>query len=76
MIPVLVSLALAIGAFAWLLAPLFGPTKGLVGGRERSDLGAAIDRSLKELQTDLELGKIQAEDLAAIQEHLEKEMGA
>jgi hypothetical protein len=75
MFGMLVSLALAVAVFAWILAPLFGPPSPIAESRGSEELSAAVDRSLRELRTDLELGKIQEEDLAAIQEHLTQESG-
>lgn len=75
MLATLLSLALALAFFAWILRPLFaerGAAREAAGG---PDAGLALRRSLQELETDLELGKIGREDLAVIRQHLEKESG-
>ena len=72
----LLSLALAVSVFSWFLAPLFGPSAQIAQARGEDELSLALNRSLRELETDLGLGKIHPEDLAAIQQHLEKESGA
>lgn len=72
----LVSVALALAAFIWILWPLFEEARTREPVPAGSDAGLALRRSLRELETDLDLGKIRREDLAVIQEHLEKESGA
>lgn len=76
MLAMLLSLAFAVSVFSWLLAPLFGPSTQITEARGEGELSLAVSRSLRELETDLDLGKIHPEDLAAIQQHLEKESGA
>lgn len=73
MLAMLISLALAVGVFSWLFAPLFEPPAQIADARGENELNLAVNRSLRELETDLDLGKIQPEDLNAIQQHLAKE---
>jgi hypothetical protein len=69
----ILSLALALGAFLWVLSPLFGDPAPIPQARPEDEARMALSRSLQELRTDLDLQKIQAEDLKEIQQHLEEE---
>lgn len=69
----LFSLAVALAAFVWVLYPLFGEEAPIPQGRPEDEARMALSRSLQELRTDLDLQKIQAEDLEEIQQHLEEE---
>lgn len=73
MIPTLLVLALAVALFFWALFPLFGEAEPIPQERPADALRAAVDKSIRELETDLSLQKIQREDLELIQRHLEKE---
>lgn len=75
MLAVLLSLAVAVAAFAWALSPLFSEGGEIPQTRGEEELSVAVERSLRELETDLALGKIHRDDLAAIEDHLRKEMG-
>lgn len=73
MVITLLSLAVALLAFAWVIAPLLGEADQIPQERSRSDVSLAVLRSVQELRTDLELDKIQSDDLEHIQRHLEEE---
>jgi hypothetical protein len=75
MLETLLSLALALGVFAWVLRPLFARGAAAPEAAGGADVSLAVRRSLQEFETDLDLGKIGREDLAAIRQHLEKESG-
>jgi hypothetical protein len=75
MVGTLLSLALALGVFAWVLRPLFARGADVPEAAGGADLSLAVRHSLQELETDLDLGKIGQEDLAVIRQHLEKESG-
>jgi hypothetical protein len=69
----LLSLVVAVAAFGWVLAPLFGEPTEISQARSTDQIQDAVDRSVRELKTDLELQKIQASDLEEIQNFLETE---
>ncbi len=69
----LLSLVVAVAAFGWVLSPLFGEPKQISQARPTDQIQDAVDRSVRELKTDLELQKIQASDLEDIQSFLESE---
>jgi|YelNatPaOPRAMG01_1025707.scaffolds.fasta_scaffold01159_15 hypothetical protein len=69
----LLSLVVAVAAFGWVLAPLFGEPKEISQARSTDQIQEAVNRSVRELKTDLELQKIQASDLEEIQSFLESE---
>ncbi|MGA9751072.1 MAG: hypothetical protein WBS54_04745 [Acidobacteriota bacterium] len=73
MVGTLLSLVVAVAAFGWVLAPLFGEPKEISQARSTDQIQDAVDRSVRELTTDLELQKIQASDLKDIQNFLETE---
>jgi hypothetical protein len=73
MAPTLLVLALAVALFLWALYPLFGEAEPIPQERPAEALQAAVDKSIRELETDLSLQKIEREDLDLIQEHLKKE---
>jgi hypothetical protein len=65
-------LLLAAGAFFAILKPLFGPPQLIAQERPEEDLKNAVEKSIQELRTDLQLHKIQEEDLRAIESYLER----
>jgi hypothetical protein len=69
----LVSLVLAVAAFAWALQPVFDAPQAIPQERADGLLNDAVTRSVHELETDLRLQKILPEDLDLIQEHLKRE---
>jgi hypothetical protein len=69
----LLSLVVAVAVFGWVLAPLFGEPKEISQARSTDQIQEAVNRSVRELKTDLELQKIQASDLEEIQSFLESE---
>jgi hypothetical protein len=69
----LLALAGALAIFVWAFFPLFGPTREIVQSRSVSDVQAAVSKSIQELRTDLELHKIQQDDLDHIKAFLEDE---
>lgn len=73
MVAVAFSMLLALGAFLFTLWPLFGEREPIPVERPPDQLKEAVGRSVRELETDLRLGKIQKEDLEIILRHLEKE---
>ena len=66
-----VVLALAAVAFFFALRPLFGEPRPIPQDRPEGDIRNAVEKSLQELRTDLQLQKIQEEDLKAIEGYLE-----
>jgi len=69
----LVALAGAVLIFVWVFFPLFGTAHEIAQGRSISDVQAAVSKSMQELRTDLELHKIQQDDLDHIKAFLEEE---
>jgi hypothetical protein len=73
MVITLLSLALALLSFSWVISPLFGEAAQIPQERSQQDVAVAVSRSVQELKTDLELDKIQSDDLDHIQRFLEEE---
>jgi|WetSurMetagenome_2_1015567.scaffolds.fasta_scaffold04072_2 hypothetical protein len=73
MIATLVTLVGAVVVFLWVLYPLFGKPQQIPQERSALDMQAAVSKSVQELRTDLELRKIEQEDLDHIQAFLEEE---
>lgn len=73
MAAVVLSLLLALAAFLYAVWPLFGAREPIPDERAPALLKQAVARSVRELETDLRLEKIEEEDLRVIREHLEKE---
>ncbi len=73
MLATLVSLAGALLIFIWVLAPMFGPPREIVQTRPKGEAEAAVSKSMQELRTDLDLDKIQQDDLDHIKAFLEDE---
>ena len=69
----LVGLAGAVLIFVWVFFPLFGTAREIAQGRSVNDVQAAVSKSVQELRTDLELHKIQQDDLDHIKAFLEEE---
>lgn len=69
----LVTLAGAVLVFLWVLYPLFGKAREIPQERSAVEVQAAVSKSVQELRTDLELRKIEQEDLDHIQAFLEEE---
>lgn len=67
------SLAVALGCFIWVLAPIFDPPQQISLERSSQDARLAVSKSVQELRTDLDLQKIQQEDLDHITRYLEEE---
>jgi len=70
MLPTLLFLAGAVALFLWVLNPLFGKPEPLVHFGAEAEIGESIAHSIQEFRADLDLGKIQPEDLTAIERHL------
>lgn len=68
----LVVLALAAAAFSFALRPLFGKPEPIPQDRPEGDIRLALEKSLQEFRTDLQMQKIQEEDLRAIEGYLEQ----
>jgi hypothetical protein len=69
----LVALAGALLIFLWVLYPLFGKTREIPQTRSPEEAAAAVSKAVQELRTDLELHKIEQEDLDHIQAFLKEE---
>ena len=69
----LVTLAGALLIFVWVLYPFFGQAREIPQTRSAEDVAAAVSKSVQELRTDLELRKIEQEDLDHIQAFLHEE---
>ncbi len=69
----LVTLAGAVLVFLWVLFPLFEKAREIPQERSALEVQAAVSKSVQELRTDLELRKIEQEDLEHIQAFLEEE---
>jgi hypothetical protein len=67
----LVALALAALVFFWVFSPLFAQPSEISQDRPESDIREAVSKSMQELNTDLELHKIDREDLDHIRAYLE-----
>lgn len=67
------SLAVALAFFIWVLAPIFAPPQQIALERSSQDARLAVSKSVQELRTDLDLQKIQQEDLEHITRYLEEE---
>ncbi len=67
------SLAVALACFVWVLTPLFGPPREITSQRSSREAELAVSKSVQELRTDLDLQKIQPEDLEHITRYLEEE---
>jgi len=70
MLPTLVALAGSVALFLWVINPLFRKPEPLVPSGAEAEIGESIAHSIQEFRADLELGKIQPEDLTAIENHL------
>lgn len=70
MLTTLFTLAVSVALFLWVLNPLFGKAEALAARGAEAEIGESVARSIQEFRADLELGKIQPEDLAAIEDHL------
>lgn len=68
----LVVLALAAVAFFFTLRPLFKKPEPIPQDRSAGEIRLAVEKSLQELRTDLQLQKIQEEDLRSIEGYLER----
>ena len=69
----LLTLGLAAVIFIWVFAPLFAKAGEIPQVRSSADIEEAVSKSIQELNTDLELHKIQQEDLDHIRAFLEQE---
>ena len=69
----LAALATAVLVFVWVFFPLFGTAREIAQGRSILDAQAAVSKSVQELRTDLDLHKIQQDDLDHIKAFLEEE---
>jgi hypothetical protein len=69
----LLALAGALAIFVWVFFPIFGSARQIAQGRPYGDAREAVSKSVQELRTDLELNKIQQDDLDHIKAFLEEE---
>jgi hypothetical protein len=65
-------LVLAASAFFAVLRPIFGQPEPIPQGRPDDDIQNAVDRSIQELRTDLQLKKINEDDLKTIEAYLNR----
>jgi hypothetical protein len=65
-------LALAAAAFAAVLRPLFRKFEPIPQERPEEEMRSAVQKSIQELRTDLQLQKIHGDDLSEIEAYLEK----
>lgn len=65
-------LALAAAAFAAVLRPLFRKFETIPQERPEEEMRSAVQKSIQELRTDLQLQKIHGDDLSEIEAYLEK----
>lgn len=70
MLTTLLALAAVIALFLWVLNPIFGKPQPIVAPDMGDEIRDSIAASIQEFRADLELGKIKAEDLAQIEDHL------
>lgn len=65
-------LIMACAAFYGAISPLFRAPETISQERSEGDIRDAVDKSIRELRTDLQLQKIQEEDLKTIEAYLEQ----
>ncbi len=69
----IVVLSIALVLFLWVLAPLFGAPTPIPQEREKRVVDEALSRSMRQFETDLNLGMIDSKDLALVRDHLKSE---
>ena len=70
MLVTLLSSAGCVALFLWVVWPLFGPAEPLREPDAQKEAEESIGRSLREFQADVDLGKVQPEDLHQIENDL------